>query len=260
MFTFATYLCRPTCANMDNKIQSGDSLYTTLVEEYLTYFLPCDGTTPPLLPSSVNLTTSCPTSPISEMNSTSTSPQSPTSRKSLLRHGNASFMASSPKIAASVESPLLQQQSSCSQQVYRSESMIYTFVELWLSPFSQVTSAKTKTDSPLSQKSSADILVPMADTLRIVRMLIKHLHFFVNSGGPLDVSPLCQLKRTILPNVKGRVYSLFKFVFLHWPHDMSFRLVLETWLSYIQPWRYTDAALRNRINDEVRICSSISIF
>ena len=71
-------------------------------------------------------------------------------------------------------------------------------------------------------------------------MLIKHLHYFSNSGGPSDITPLDQLKLATLPRVKQQMYFLFKYIFGHWPHDTSFRLVLETWLSFIQPWRYTD--------------------
>jgi len=78
------------------------------------------------------------------------------------------------------------------------------------------------------------------DTLKIIRMLIKHLHYFANSGGPADITPLDRLKRTVLPMTRSRLYTLFRHIFSHWPHDSSFRLVLETWLSFIQPWRYTD--------------------
>jgi hypothetical protein len=48
------------------------------------------------------------------------------------------------------------------------------------------------------------------------------------------VTPLDQLKRCVLPGMKQQIYGMFKYTFTHWPHDMSFRLVLETWLSYIQ--------------------------
>jgi len=238
MFTFATYLVKPY--TIDNKMQSGDSLYTALTEDYLSYFLPCDGTTPPLLACTFTVSSPSPPSPISVESPASMSH----GRRSLLKHGNSILSSPSKTTSPVYHSPDPQ---SAGQQVYRSESMIYTFFELWMSPFCQP--AKTKTDSPLGQKTS-DLQIPVSDTLRIIRMLIKHLHFFVNSGGPLELSPLCQLKRTILPNVKSRIYSLFKFIFSNWPHDMSFRLVLETWLSYIQPWRYTDAALKNRANDE----------
>ena len=91
----------------------------------------------------------------------------------------------------------------------------------------------------------ADLPFPKTDTLKIVRMLIKHLHYFSNSGGPHDVTPLdqvilashwsvllilashwstlllhtSQLKRATLPGVKLRMYAMFKYVFNYWPHD-----------------------------------------
>ena len=99
----------------------------------------------------------------------------------------------------------------------------------------------------------ADLPFPKTDTLKIVRMLIKHLHYFSNSGGPHDVTPLDQLKRATLPGVKQRMYSLFKYVFNYWPHDTSFRIVLETWLSFIQPWRYTDRLMVAKDADPVPI-------
>ena len=39
------------------------------------------------------------------------------------------------------------------------------------------------------------------------------------------------------PLPRSRLYTLFRHIFSHWPHDSSFRLVLETWLSFIQVHR-----------------------
>ena len=46
--------------------------------------------------------------------------------------------------------------------------------------------------------------------------------------------------------LQKKLYTFMRHTIQHWPTDTSFRLVLETWLSYIQPWRYTDFNNRNR--------------
>ena len=94
----------------------------------------------------------------------------------------------------------------------------------------------------LSQFSSSSPCPPLSDTLKLVRMLVKHLHYFTNSCPTSDRSPLDPLKRSLLPSLRPQLYSVFKFIFSHWPNDSSFRLVLETWLSFLQPWRYTARA------------------
>ena len=216
MFTFAAYLVQPY--TVDNKFVAGESLYPQILEDYFSYFLPCDGSVPPLspLPFSLNVSAAAPAA-------TEAPAPSPT-RKSLLRQG--SLLATPTRISD------VKPSHGSSQEVWRSETLVNIFSELWLSPFSLPTKAKSESPS-LNQKTS-DIIIAVGDTLRIVRMMIKHLHYFSNSGGPLDVTPLDNLKRCVLQNIKKRIYLLFKYIFSHWPHDSSFRLVLETWLSYIQ--------------------------
>ena len=111
-------------------------------------------------------------------------------------------------------------------QTWRSETILSIFSSVWLTQLSATSSSPTSA-------TSSELQIPVSDTL-------KHLHFFSNSGGPSDITPLEQLKSDTLSGVKQQMYSLFKYIFGHWPHDTSFRLVLESWLSFIQPWRYTD--------------------
>ena len=48
MFSFSVLIVLPY--SQDNKFEQGDSLYPYIFENYLTYYLPTDGTTPPSLP------------------------------------------------------------------------------------------------------------------------------------------------------------------------------------------------------------------
>ncbi|KAI8485147.1 sphingomyelin phosphodiesterase 4, neutral membrane (neutral sphingomyelinase-3) [Branchiostoma belcheri] len=95
-----------------------------------------------------------------------------------------------------------------------------------------------------------DSFMPSKDHVRIVRMLVKHVHYFSNSVKEVSVTspyhspalpPIEELKRAIIPQfVQKKLYAFLRHGFDHWPLDHTFRLMLETWLSYVQPWRYSD--------------------
>lgn len=66
---------------------------------------------------------------------------------------------------------------------------------------------------------------------------MKQLHGFASSGK-VDDSNLGELKKITLPMMQGKMYIFLRNLVHRWPLDGSFRLVLELWLSFIQPWRY----------------------
>lgn len=75
------------------------------------------------------------------------------------------------------------------------------------------------------------------------RFLLKQAHHFAYSRSPRapagdDLE--AELKEARLPRlVAGLLLPFLAHYFRHWPLDASFRLFLETWLTYIQPWRYS---------------------
>ncbi|XP_073864803.1 sphingomyelin phosphodiesterase 4 isoform X19 [Macaca fascicularis] len=129
-----------------------------------------------------------------------------------------------------------------SHEIWRSETLLQVFVEMWLHHYSL--EMYQKMQSPHAKES----FTPTEEHVLVVRLLLKHLHAFANSLKPEQASPsahshatspLEEFKRAAVPRfVQQKLYLFLQHCFGHWPLDASFRAVLEMWLSYLQPWRY----------------------
>nr|XP_035161417.2 sphingomyelin phosphodiesterase 4 isoform X3 [Callithrix jacchus] len=158
-----------------------------------------------------------------------------------------------------------------SHEIWRSETLLQVFVEMWLHHYSlemyqkmqsphaklevlhhrlSVSSALYSPAQPSRQALHAfqESFTPTEEHVLVVRLLLKHLHAFANSLKPEQASPsahshatspLEEFKRAAVPRfVQQKLYLFLQHCFGHWPLDASFRAVLEMWLSYLQPWRY----------------------
>ena len=147
-------------------------------------------------------------------------------------------------------------------EIWKSETFARILIAFWLESYANrnVEVYHSNTGSPSSPTTYTTPL-PSQELLRCVRMFIKHAHYFSNackeggsyvpdslkySSGAADIFSTNggiggSLENNANPSGNNNK-TLFLFLSLcidHWPLDASFRLVLETWLSYIQPWRYT---------------------
>ncbi|KAH8294746.1 hypothetical protein KR018_002396, partial [Drosophila ironensis] len=114
---------------------------------------------------------------------------------------------------------------------WRSESVLHFFVDIWL-----------RCDI------ESEVHLPSSDFVRGVRTLIKQVHFFASTAQQ-DHTSICALRKASLSMVKARIYAFICGLIDRWPLDSSLMLVLELWLSYIQPWRYTMAALNHKTSN-----------
>eukprot|EP00076_Gallus_gallus_P006531 XP_001232199.2 sphingomyelin phosphodiesterase 4 isoform X2 [Gallus gallus] len=224
MFYFAISLITQKNSPITHHISPSNSAYFILVDTYLKCFLPTEGSVLP--PPSSNPGGAIP----------SPTPRSPAvpftsygmHHTSLLKR----HIAHQPSVNADP----------ASQEIWRSETLLQIFVEMWLHHYSL--EMYQKMQSPHIKES----FKPTEEHVLVVRLLVKHLHAFSNSLKPEPLSPsahshtaspLEEFKRVVIPRfVQQKLYIFLQHCFGHWPLDASFRAVLEMWLSYLQPWRY----------------------
>ncbi|XP_050948519.1 sphingomyelin phosphodiesterase 4 isoform X1 [Labeo rohita] len=269
MFNFASSLITPKIYLPGQHGSCSDSAYFVLVDTYLKYFLPTEGNVPP--------------SPFSDTRGTvaSPAPRSPSvpyvgygghSTSLLKRH-----ITHQPSVNADP----------AAQEIWRSETLLQVFVEMWLHHYSlemyqKLQSPQVKLALLQYRLSMSSMLcqppappgsgtlhtyqepfTPSEEHVLVVRLLIKHLHAFSSSLKQESISsspsahshsgPLEELKRVVVQRfVQQKLYVFLQHSFGHWPLDASFRAVLETWLSYIQPWRYTGEKNNMQTDGQIR--------
>lgn len=104
---------------------------------------------------------------------------------------------------------------------WRTESVLHLFIDTWLR---------------YDIDGTADL--PSSEFIQVVRVLVKQLHSFANSAE-IDVTPMASLRSLAQPMMNAQINNFLRGIIQRWPLDSSFLVVLELWLSYIQPWRYT---------------------
>jgi hypothetical protein len=125
-------------------------------------------------------------------------------------------------------------------QIWRTETVLTVFIDMWLNndqisqPTNQINSSFNSSPVPRLLQYSE---LPTSEYMRIVRVLMKQLHAF-SASAKIDDTHMCELKKIAIPMVEGKFYIFLRNLIHRWPLDGSFRLLLELWLTYIQPWRY----------------------
>ncbi|KAM5226449.1 sphingomyelin phosphodiesterase 4 isoform 9-T12 [Hipposideros larvatus] len=224
MFFFALSLITQKPLPGALHVRTSDCAYFILVDRYLSWFLPTEGNVLPPLSSS-------PGGP-----SPSPAPRTPAMPFASYGLHHTSLLKRHISHQTSVNAD------PASHEIWRSETLLQVFVEMWLHHYSL--EMYQKMQSPQAKES----FTPTEEHVLVVRLLLKHLHAFSNSLKPEQASPsahshatspLEEFKRAAIPRfVQQKLYLFLQHCFGHWPLDASFRAVLEMWLSYLQPWRY----------------------
>ncbi|XP_015243970.1 PREDICTED: sphingomyelin phosphodiesterase 4-like [Cyprinodon variegatus] len=241
MFHLAYCLVAPRNCLQPQLSSSTDSAYFVLVDMYLKYFLPVEGSVPPSPFSDARGSVTAPSPRASSVSFAGYGVHSP----SLLKH----HIFHQPSVNADP----------AAQEIWRSETLLQMFVEIWLHHYSL--DMYQKLQSPqlallqyrLSMSSMPcqphappgsgtfhtyqEPFSPSEEHVLVVRLLVKHLHAFSNSLKPEQPSsspsahshpsPLEEFKRVVVQRfVQQKLYLFLQHCFGHWPLDASFRAVI----------------------------------
>uniref|UniRef100_A0A3Q2C692 Sphingomyelin phosphodiesterase 4 n=1 Tax=Cyprinodon variegatus TaxID=28743 RepID=A0A3Q2C692_CYPVA len=212
MFHLAYCLVAPRNCLQPQLSSSTDSAYFVLVDMYLKYFLPVEGSVPPSPFSDARGSVTAPSPRASSVSFAGYGVHSP----SLLKH----HIFHQPSVNADP----------AAQEIWRSETLLQMFVEIWLHHYSL--DMYQKLQSPQVKEPFS----PSEEHVLVVRLLVKHLHAFSNSLKPEQPSsspsahshpsPLEEFKRVVVQRfVQQKLYLFLQHCFGHWPLDASFRAV-----------------------------------
>ncbi|KAK2581186.1 hypothetical protein KPH14_007988 [Odynerus spinipes] len=221
IFHFAYHLTNPwlQIPQQENVWVNWETVYVQLAHCYLQHFLPRDNS--PVLPIIGPYIKKTPQRKIMQSPESKRLQTPRLLRASILSPGSTNLVVGAP-------------QQQCLPQVWRTETVIQVFLDFWM---------EYTEDEPSQMNMSYSTPIPhrhsihSGEHIRLVRAFIKTLHEFANSATG-DKSAMDELKRIIMPSVQGKIYIFLRKAIHHWPLDSSFRLILEAWLSFIQPWRY----------------------
>ncbi|KAJ8917730.1 hypothetical protein NQ315_005179 [Exocentrus adspersus] len=236
MFHFAYHLINPWQQRAGSAVTSWNTVYYVLCCDYIIYFLPTDPTVavlPLIYYNGKN--------PLQTMKS-SLQEQEPSNSglinaKTLTKSKDDSFQKN-----LDIHHPR--------NDIWRSETVLTVFTDMWLYN-DQVNEFTTNLNNSFSFQTTARLLyhneLPTGEYMRIVRVLIKQLHSF-SASAKADDTHMAELKKIAVPMIQGKFYIFLRNLIHRWPLDGSFRLVLELWLTYIQPWRYPPNNLIKQLN------------
>ncbi|XP_075258034.1 sphingomyelin phosphodiesterase 4-like isoform X2 [Convolutriloba macropyga] len=116
---------------------------------------------------------------------------------------------------------------------------------------------------------------PSLDHVRIVRCFIRYFHANILEspkdhrrentsvhlpfGSPNTSRTHCnQFYEEFYSSLTNDVFPIKLYEFIsqtirNWPNEFPFRVIVETWLTYIQPWRVSTADVGHNVDDEIDV-------
>ncbi|XP_073943929.1 sphingomyelin phosphodiesterase 4 [Choristoneura fumiferana] len=223
IFNFAIHLV--SYSQNKSSWENWNSAYFALACDYLMHFLPSDPNVP-VLPHIPNYT-------------------GKVHMAAPLQTANRPFSQHTPSLLIIPDLPGISNQHTPTQnqsrnEVWRSETVLQVFIDIWMS-VEQFNARSVE----MYQRNYA-IANSSPERVRTVRVLVKHIHSFSAKHLSDPESRSSTLRKYARQIMCARAYHYIKHLVTTWPLDASFRLVMELWLSLIQPWRYTN----NTINQD----------